>query len=452
MGNNSLWGEDFNISSPSSTKELVKKSKAKKTVKTVEQVVKSKSTSIEDKLSLINAEVNRILGVYKENTLVIKSREELHRYIDSAIKNGVIAIDTETNNSLDPLTCKIMGGCIYTPNEKNAYIPINHINRFTNERLGWQCTENDFKEELERLKENNVLNIFHNGKFDYEVIKCTCDCDLDIYWDTMIGAKVLDENERAGLKQQYIEKIDPSIEKYSIDHLFTVPYEVVDPEVFALYAATDSMMTYKLYEYQKNIFEQEENKRLYSLFKDIEMKVIKVVADMELTGVCLDLEYSKRLSAKYHRQLDDLQKKINDELSKYEEIIDKWKLTSEANYHPEKNGKKTKSKAEQLDNPISLTSNTQLAILLYDILKVGIIDAKSPRGVGVDILNKIDLPLCKLILEQRGLDKLIGTYIDKLPECLSERDGRLHASFNQYGADTGRFSSNNPNLNLWAYM
>ena len=142
----------------------------------------------------------------------------------------------------------------------------------------------------------------HNGKFDYEVIKCTCGVKLDMYWDTMIAAKVLDENERsAGLKQQYIEKIDPSIEKYSIDHLFKgVEYAVVKPEVFALYAATDSMMTYKLYMWQKERFEIKGHERIYNLFLNIEMPIVEVAAEMELTGVEVDQEYSKRLSEKYH--------------------------------------------------------------------------------------------------------------------------------------------------------
>ena len=82
--------------------------------------------------------------------------------------------------------------------------------------------------------------------------------------------------------------------------------------------------------------------------------------------------------------------------------------------------------------------------LLYDILNVEPPDSKSPRGTGEAILAKIDLPICKAILEYRGLDKLIGTYIDKLPECVNPKDGKIHCKFNQYGADTGRFSSNDP--------
>ena len=129
---------------------------------------------------------------------------------------------------------------------------------------------------------------------------------LKIYWDTLIGAKVLDENEKsAGLKQQYIQKIDPSVEKYSIDHLFeNVEYAAVDPDIFALYAATDAMMTYKLYKWQKDQFMQPENSGIYKLFRDIEMPLVAVLAEMELKGIEVDQEYADLLSKKFHRRLD----------------------------------------------------------------------------------------------------------------------------------------------------
>ena len=110
-----------------------------------------------------------------------------------------------------------MGGCIYTPGQKNAYIPVNHVDANRN-LLPNQLTEAQIKEQFDRLHDTEI--IMHNGKFDYEVIKCTCNCVLDIYWDTLIAAKVLDENELAGLKEQYRTKIDASQEKYDIEHLF----------------------------------------------------------------------------------------------------------------------------------------------------------------------------------------------------------------------------------------
>lgn len=451
----SLWGDEFTVnSSRVQTKKVIDKVNKPIAAKSRKKAL-NPDLEIDQRLSAIYLEVDRILGSYKENTEVIFGIEEFSSYITDSIKNGAIAIDTETNNSLDPLTCKIMGLCIYTPRNKNAYIPVNHINRVTKDKLENQVTEEQIKTELQRLIDNNVKIIMHNGKFDYEVIKCTCDIELPIYWDTMIGARILNENERAGLKEQYITKIDSSIEKYDIEHLFEkVQYEIVDPSVFALYAATDAFMTYKLYEYQLREFSKEENKKLFNLFMTIEMPIVIVSAEMELTGICLDIEYAKRLSVKYHKLLDDCNSRINTELNKFQDKINSWKLTDDAIKRP---SKKTgegfgKSKLEQLEDPINTASTTQLSILLYDILGVEKgIDKKSPRGTGEEILKKIaekypELSICNLILEHRGLLKLINTYIDKLPKCQSVKDNRLHAHFNQIGADTGRFSSSDPNL------
>lgn len=454
----SLWGEEFDI--PESAQQVkkavqkVSKPKEPKVVRSVEQTIRSTSVSIEEKLRVITENVLRILGVYKENTTVIKTKDDLVKYIDKAIENGIIAIDTETNNSLDPLTCKLMGPCIYTPGMKNAYIPLNHVNPETKERLEWQLTEEDIREQFLRLSDIKI--IMHNGKFDYQVIKCTTGVPLHIDWDTMIGSRILDENELAGLKFQYISKIDSSIEKYDIEHLFEkIEYALVDPEIFALYAATDAYMTYKLYEWQKEQFERAEHEKMYKLFLEIEMPIVIVAAEMELTGITINQEYSSRLANKYHKIVEAVDAKIFAELSKYDKLIAEWRLTPEANKQelgkkPLKDGtyKLQKSKNQLLEDPVCVTSPAQLAILLYDVLKVGVIDKKSPRGTGEDILEKLKdkIPLCKLMLEKRGLEKLISTYIDKLPKCVSEVDGRLHAHFNQVGAGTGRFSSSDPNL------
>ena len=446
----SLWGEEFTpVETKKKQKKILDKIDKPKTIKEVTvKTVKSSKISVKDKLKFIAEEVARILGIYRENTIVIKSRDQLHEYISKAIENSEIAIDTETNNSLDPLTCKLMGPCIYTPGQKNAYIPLNHVNPDTSERLDWQLTEQDIYEEFSRL--DNTKIIMHNGKFDYQVIKCTTDKQLKVYWDTMIGARILDENEKAGLKEQYISKIDPSIEHYTIEHLFqSIPYAFVDPELFALYAATDAFMTYKLYEWQKKQFESLENKKLYDLFLNIEMPIMEVAAEMELTGVIIDKTYAERLSAKYNSRLSRLDENLNKLIKeKYSDIIKEWRKTPEANFHPKKKNsdEEAKSKNEQLEDPINLASPLQLAIFLYDVLKIKPVDKKAPRGTGEEILEKLDFDFCKLILERRGLVKLINTYIDKLPQCVNEKTGRLHAHFNQLGAGTGRFSSSDPNL------
>ena len=436
----SLWGEAFNTSVPAIKKTINKVNNAKEvsSVKTV--VKKSKQQSLKELIEFIKSEVYRILGKYKSNTIVIYKKEDLHNYISKAIKNGELAVDTETNNSLDPITCKIMGLCLYTPGKKQAYVPINHVNIDTKERLSNQLTETDIQEELLRL--DNTTLIFHNGKFDYQVLKCTTGACLNITWDTMIAAKMLNENEDAKLKWQYIDKIDNTIEKYSITHLFNkIEYAILEPELFALYAATDAFMTYKLYKWQQEQFNRADNSRVYWVFKNVEMPVVSILAEVELYGVQIDIPYANRLQEKYKALSEQVELEIQQLLNQYLPEIQNWRQTAEANFHPisskpNKNGeyKAQKSKNEQLNDPPQLSSNTQLAILLYDVFKIPCVDTENPRGTGEEILVKINHPLTKLIMRKRELDKLRSTYIDAIPSNINPKDNKIHTHYNQIGA------------------
>ena len=436
------------------------------------KVLKSKKVSLAEKLAIIKLKVLEVLGKQRKNVIVIKTKEAFEDYVTKAIEFGRIAIDTETNNSTDPMTCQLMGLCLYYEGGKQAYIPVNHVNPDTGERLEWQLTEADCREQLQRIKDAGTFVVMHNGKFDYEVIKCTCDIEIEPDWDTMIGAHTINENEKMNLKWQYINKIDPTQEKYDIESLFIVPYKYVEPEIFALYAATDSMMTDKLYVYQAAIIEAPGNEKLLWLFKNIEMPIVKVAGDIELIGVCIDQEFGEKLRLKFNQNLEDIDAKIEQELLSLKPTIDRWKLSKKANertkqFQPKKTKlslakieekypevdpktglryKVGKTLTEQLGDPINLASPIQLAILFYDILGCPTVSKKSPRGTGKDELEALaertDIALCKLILERRGIVKLITTYIDVLPALARHwPDGRIRYKLNSVGTDTGRFSS-----------
>ena len=478
----SLWGEDFALpEEKEKTKKVINKIKKPKEIKvTVEKQIKSKTLSLQERLKIITENVLKILGKQKDNTIVIRSREELHDYISKCIELGRIDIDTETNNSLDPITCKLMGPCLYAPGLKQAYVPINHRNPETKERLEWQLTEEDVKEELQRVIDAKTFIVTHNGKFDYQVIKMTAyGLVIPIDWDTIIMHHLIDDNAFTyNLKNLYIKLIDPEQEKYDIEHLFEgVDYADVDPEIFALYAATDSMMTDKLFEYQKSILTEEDYKRVLALGRETEIPCVPVVAEMELNGVCLDKPYSERLKNKYHKKLDMLDERIKEMLLTLKPQIDAWRISPEASekqkkkqsqkqydrakqgsgFDPEQwsyiNGewyKVSKSKLEQLDEditPETLASPVQLGIILYDILKCPVVNKEKPYATGEDELKALKpySPLCDLMLQRRELAKLLNAFIDSLPEQVNV-DGKIHGHFNQYGAATGRFSSSEPNL------
>ena len=458
----SLWGDEFSLKEDD-IKKILTKSKTKKVVKevSIDKQLKSKKVSIEDKMALIEEDVNRILGSFKNDTLTIRDYNEFKSYIDKSIENGIIAVDTETNNTTNTFDCLLMGLCLYTPGLKNAYIPVNHVYDYelgpkyellSGKKLNNQITEQQIHDELQRLVDNNVKIIFHNAVFDIEVLQTTCNIRLKAYWDTMVAAQLINENELKGLKVQYKLHCNPEQDKYDIEHLFKgLPYAIFDPELFALYAATDSFETYEVYKYQLNIITNPDHKDVYKLFREIEIPVIDAIVNMELAGVEIDLDYAKKMSIEYHKRSDEVQSRIDAELNRLSTLIDNWKLTPEANNKPlnKKGTGYSKSKVEQLSDPIDLGSPTQMAILLYDILKAPIVDKKKPRTTDAAALKTFaeekHIKICELLLEKREVDILINTFIDKLPEFV-QKDGRVHARFNQCGTVSGRFSSSEPNL------
>lgn len=462
-----LWGDENSFIQLEDVKVKTKKVLAKinnplDAQLDIEKILKSNKVSFEDKMYVIRQEVERVLGRFKPFTLLISTKEQLRDYIDKCIENNVIAIDTETNNSLDPHTCKIMGLCLYTPKEKNVYVPINHVDNETGYRLSWQLTEQDVQEELQRIVDANTRTIWHNAKFDYQIIKMTCNVEMkNIYWDTMIGCRLIDENEKsAKLKDQYIDKIDPTLEVYSIEKLFSgVKYEQVEPELFALYSATDAYETYKLYEYQEPILTNQEGP--YRLFRDVEIPLIIPVAEMELFGVKVDKAYAQRLEIKYSKLLKDYDNLIDELFLQYKDVIAQWRLTPEANKREQKKNKKGettygKSKSEQFCEPYNLESSTQLAIFLYDVLQLEPIDEDNPRSTDKDARKELlelhpDIKILKALSERKTISTLMSDFITKLPTLINKKTDAIHCSLNPLGKEekgvaTGRFSSSNPNL------
>ena len=450
-------------------------------------------------LKEIEKEVTRVLGKQQKNIITITDTGVFCDYIAACVGAGIIAIDTETDNSLDPLTCKLMGLCLYAPGLEAAYIPVNHRDPETKARLTTQLTEEVIKRELQKVRDASVKIIMHNGKFDYEVLKCTCGLCVVPYWDTMIAARLLNENEKYGLKEQYISKIDNTQEKYNIDGLFkNVQYADVKPEIFALYSATDSYMTYKLYEYQVSIMSNE--KRLSKLFEEIEMPLVPIVAEMELCGAQVDLNYCQKLKDKYETKLISIDTLLNNEILQLTSIINYWKESAsgrerervfppeskvarisqealEKNYplYDPTSGlryKHGKTYASQLKDPINLSSPKQLAILLYKVLGAKAVNGRKPNGTGKheieDIKHAAELTLralenndeedvhasdditklnslvniCKLLSERRQVEKIITTYLNPIPDLANHwSDGKIRFHLNQLGARTGRFTS-----------
>lgn len=425
-----------------SDKVIVKKAgKRKKTPATVRG-----GGGLVAQIANIKAKVLKELGKFEDETLIIRDELELSTYISKAIVYGEIAIDTETNG-LNPLLDACVGICLYVPNEKTAYVPINHVSYITMERVGNQLTEEVVAKYLKLLEENKVRIIMFNAVFDVRVLKDQVGVKLTCYWDCKIASKLLNENEDYGegglkpLHNNYV--LGGEGEAFAYDDLFDpkkIKFSVVPINIGALYAAHDAKITWELYDFQrKYIYYEPEYPAEHRdglngvswVFFNIEMPIVEVVVSMEDTGVALDVKYANELEVKYTHLKEDATQKVYDILSDYEGKI--------ADYREHHVGCK-------LDNPINLGSPQQLAILLYDILDYPSVDRKKPRGTGKPMLKAWKTPLADALLEYKAIDKLLGTFIIKLPKDRNPNDGRVHGRYNQYGAKTGRFSSKDPNL------
>ena len=424
---------------------------ASRTTKGVDKSVVNKSTNkksapiivkgggLIEKISSINALVESKLGKYKDDYIVITDIQDLISYIDAVAKTGIIAIDTETTG-LDPISDKIVGMSIYTPGKKAAYIPIHHISYITGMEVEGQLCEKEIAIELIRMQDYNVKVIMYNAKFDLRVIKNGLGVKLNCYFDCHLAAMCLNENEPHGLKTLHSKYVlDGKEDEFSFGKLFDgITFDYVPIKTGYIYAARDAVDTYELYEWQLPYLTESNPlcieyglEHVSKVFWDIEMPCIEVLAEMEDTGVDFDLDYAYELSEKYNKQKDEQLEEFYRILDIYKPEIEKYKLNNPVN---------------KLSDPINIASPTQLAILLYDILGIEPPNPKLPRATGVEMLQKIDNPLCKAILDYRATEKLLSTYVDKLPECINEKTGRIHCNFNQYGAKTGRMSSDNPNM------
>lgn len=411
-------------------KNIIKKSK---TV-TNRTSIRSGGNNLAAQIQSIVAIANQKLAVHKDDYILIREPDQLYEYMKEMKQVGEGALDTETTG-LNPLLVDIVGGCIYTPGQKAAYIPINHKSYITGVRTKEQMNEETVSKIMKEFHKD-IRWIFHNAKYDIRVCRKTLGIDFKPYWDTMLAAYCIDEEESHRLKDLHLKYCDSKdTESLTFDSLFNgITFDNIPISTGYLYAAGDAIKTYELYMYQKTLLNRKVLSGPYNVFWNIEMPLIPVVADMEDRGVCLDFDVCKNLHEKYHKIKEERQKQADDALSMYATEIENYKMENPNN---------------KLSDPISLRSPVQLAVLFYDILGLKSPNKKSPRGTGEDILKHFaqgkEKNLCEAILGIRNVEKLLGTYIDKMPE-ISLKDKRVHASYNQYGAKTGRFSSQDPNL------
>lgn len=435
----------FDLPSSRSTKKKDQKAlkKIATPIQTSTSVTMKGTTKLVDRIQAIISLVKSKFKGKEDTLLLINQEQQLIDYIDACISNNIVAIDTETTG-LDPILDQIVGMSLYTPGQKACYIPINHVSYVTGLRINNQLPVEFIREQLQRLVDSKTRSYWFNAPFDIRFLGNGVGVWFVPYFDASIASKCLNSNEPAG--QRGLKQLHKKYcwgdrgEALSFGKLFDdVPFNYIPPDIGYLYAASDALYTWELAEFQSQYlepdgiyYESHNMKDLSNLFFNIEMKSMLTFIQMEQTGVSIDYDHGERISKKYHELADKMKKNLELVCEPYMDLIQDYRR---------------KNPACRLTDPINFESPTQLAIVLYDILKINPPDKRNPRGTGADILEQIDHPICKAILDNRSFSKVLSTYIDKLPEQAKRYpDKRIHCKFNQYGADTGRVSSDSPNL------
>lgn len=418
----------------------------KKTQETHKPKIKLKKGTLMEKISSISRLVEKNLGNEKNNFLLIRNENEWIDYCKKAVEDGVVALDTETN-SLDNILCDIVGLSLKSPSQKAMYIPIGHTSPITDKLLAGQISKDKVKEGLQILIDGNIKRYMHNAYFDTVLLKRQFDIWVWASFDTLIASHLLNENEQHGLKYLYGKYCVEGQKADKFADLFgSIPFNYIPPEVGFPYAAKDAEMSLALGEFFEpfmTVGTQECSdyglERISKLFWEVEMPIQKVVCDMKVRGIKFDFGRAKELKEKYTKLLEDAQDRFAKAVSPLEkEIRERMEIIGDIEY------------------PVNFNSPKQLQILIYDIMKSGVIFKKEPRGTGKHVINtvlgqkKYEGTLLREIFsaleEVKKYDKLISSFIDKLTEDAREHGGRIHCNFNQTGTETMRFSSNSPNL------
>lgn len=339
---------------------------------------------------------------------MIRSEEEMEELCKKLLVQPSVCFDTETTD-VDPLLSELVGLSFAFKEGEAYYVPIS------SDRETAKYQVDIFKPFFEN---EEIDKVGQNLKYDILVLR-----NYDIHvkgklFDTMIAHYLLNPELRHGM--DYMAETYLKYRTIHIEELIgprgknQKSMRDVDPEIVTDYAAEDADITLKL----KNILKQEiRDNKLEKLFYDIECPLVYVLADMEWTGVRLDLKALEELSSQYTAELQRIEKEITD----------------------------------MAGIEFNVNSPKQIGEILFDKLMIVDKPKKTKTGqykTGEEELEKIRSkhPIIEKILEQRGLKKLLGTYIDAFPLLINPRTGKIHTSFNQTVAATGRLSSTNPNL------
>ena len=345
---------------------------------------------------------------------LILSEDELDALIRELEAAELICFDTETT-SIDALRAELVGLAFATRAGEGAYIPVAHIYPGAPAQLDRARVLAKLKPVLEDASKPKLAQ---NAKYDIHVLREHGVLLRGLAHDSMLESFVLNStasrHDMDSLAKNYLGYTPIAYSEVAGKGAKQISFAEVDLEVARDYSAEDADITLRLHQTLWPKLEAEPT--LAKVYREIELPLVQVLADMEAAGVLVDADELRRQSQDLGRRMLELQKR----------------------------GFELAGRSFNFDSP------KQLGALLFDELGLPAL-VKTPGGAPSTneealeaIADRHELP--KLILEYRGLAKLRGTYTDKLPEAIHPATGRVHTSFHQTGAATGRLSSSDPNL------
>ena len=343
----------------------------------------------------------------------ILTEAALQSWLDKLSQATLVCFDTETT-SLDPLTAKLVGMSFSVTPGEAAYLPLRHDYPGAPDQLSFDATLARIKPLLENP---DIKKVGQNLKYDKHVLANHGILLNGIAHDTLLQSYVLESHRTHGmddLAMRHLGVKTITYEEIAGKGAKQVPFSQVVVEQAAEYAAEDADITLQLHQ---NLYPQvADDAKLQFVYSQIEMPVLDILYTIERNGVLID---QAMLQAQSH---EIGQKLIGLEQQAY----------------------------ELAGQPFNLGSPKQLQEILFG--KLGIKPLKkTPSGApstDEDVLQELalDYPLPKVLLEYRGLAKLKSTYTDKLPRMINPDTGRVHTSYSQAVAITGRLASSDPNL------
>ena len=351
-----------------------------------------------------------IPGTYE----TILTQEHFEKWLAELNNAELFAFDTETT-SLDYCKAEIVGVSFAVVAGKAAYLPLAH--QYPDAPL--QLDRTKILAQLKPLLENpNKAKLGQNLKYDAHVLANHGICLQGIAHDSMLESYVLNStatrHNMDDLAKEYLGVTTTHYEDITGKGVKQISFQEVPIEQAAPYAAEDADITLQLH--QTLITKLQEQPSLLSLYQDIEMPLLSVLSRIESNGVLIDTGMLSQQSLELASQIVSLEQAAH----------------------------------ESAGHAFNLGSPKQLQTILYDQLKLPI-RKKTPKGqpsTEESVLQELALeyPLPKLILDYRSLSKLKSTYTDKLPLQVNDKTGRVHTSYHQAVAATGRLSSSDPNL------